>query len=467
MKYLFLILMVCSLGLFAQEDLPTQAELDAMDAENEVVFVLPTLVLAEIVHPTMIENVFLTAEDIATLTMDNQMIGTSTIGTSSLGTSTIDTNYINSILIGTNTISLDSLGLGTGNTVVTEADVIKALMARTNTVNTVMMKTKRIRTAKILEPSLDEYMAFKSSTSFIKDRYTKTGDKGFRKKNRGMFKKWKAFNKKKFKTIKYIPFTDTKLKMLAEIRKEGNKKNLRAELKYFKKMGYNAVLACWRGGGTNPLIKRIKIAKKLGYKVWFTFGGKESVSTPIYLPPKMYGKRLQELAKLCDGFVLGWRRSSRHLFQPEKGWTNYTLQQVRKGNKKILLFGEVYFDYNSETRKHGDVAYNIPANMSGVITVNCGVGNSYAKGIMKFVRKKTSLSLINVVVGEKPYYMSRNNTHKTKTVNRSIITRIEKRFISAGFAGTITLSGDGSDGNYPPNITDNVAQSEWHVTNGE
>jgi len=50
---------------------------------------------------------------------------------------------------------------------VTEADVVKALMARMNTVNTVMIKTKRINTTKVLEPSLDEYIAFKSNTSFV------------------------------------------------------------------------------------------------------------------------------------------------------------------------------------------------------------------------------------------------------------------------------------------------------------
>ena len=58
--------------------------------------------------------------------------------------------------------------------------------------------------------------------------------------------------------------------------------------------------------------------------------------------------------------------------------------------------------------------------------------------------------------------MSSNKNNKTKQENRVICKRIEKRMTSNGVSGTVTITGDGSDGNYSPKITDNLCRSMWH-----
>jgi len=200
----------------------------------------------------------------------------------------------------------------------------------------------------------------------------------------------------------------------------------------------------------------------MGFAVWFTYGGKESTKAPVYMDVKRYKRGLKQLARLCTGFILHWRRTSLHLFIPEATWTGYTLKQVRKGNKNIIVAGEIYYGYQPQTYKHNSVTVDIPENASCVVATNMGFSNSYAKGVVKLCKKYTDLPILSLVVGEKPYYMSSNKNNKTKQENRVICKRIEKRMTSNGVSGTVTITGDGSDGNYSPKITDNLCRSKWH-----
>ena len=66
--------------------------------------------------------------------------------------------------------------------------------------------------------------------------------------------------------------------MIAEMRvAESNSAydNLVAELKYFRTLNYNTVLAVWEGDKLSKLMQQIALAKSLGYKVFFSYGKRE------------------------------------------------------------------------------------------------------------------------------------------------------------------------------------------------
>jgi hypothetical protein len=280
---------------------------------------------------------------------------------------------------------------------------------------------------------------------------------------------WKAIYAQSFPPIAYVQIADiTKVKLIAEMRVAESlaaRNNLMEELKYFKTLGYNTVLAVWEGKDLESLLSQIDMVKGLGYKVYFTFGTREKLTDDIFIDTNVYKRGLETLARYCDGYVIGWRRTSLHLFKADKQWINYSLNCVRIGNPNILVFGEIYRGYAGNNNPDGsykedEFLANIPANASGAFVVNFGYQGVRPDGVLKLVRSVTSVPLVVVVVGEKPYYMSNNKNNKTNQQNREIISRIENRFRKFDF-GTATLAGDGSNEVYNKAVSDDLCKSHW------
>ena len=280
--------------------------------------------------------------------------------------------------------------------------------------------------------------------------------------------KWEKVYNTEYPVIKYVPMKTKELKIIAEMQITESEYNLFKELKYFKGLGYNGVLAVWQGGDYMDLISQIYRVKAMGFKVFFAFGKMEKLTDGVFIDPDYYKRGLAALAEVCDGYLLGWRRTSIHLFKADKAWVDYSMNYVREGNPDIPIIGEMYKGYVGKWEKgkpvENEMNFRIPENISAVLVINCGYRNSLPKGALKIVRSKTDIPVINLVVGEKPYYMTRNNTGRTKSENRQIIDEIEERFRKAGF-GTITLSGDGSNGLYNKSITDDLSKMHWSQTN--
>lgn len=284
-----------------------------------------------------------------------------------------------------------------------------------------------------------------------------------------VWKSWKQVYSQDYPRIKYVRVPDiTKIKMVAEMQVAKNqmeKENLYAELNYFKALGFNTVLAVWEGDQVNDFIEQIIITKGMGFKVFFTFGTKESLSTKIFIDPEKYKQGLMSLASTCDGYLIGWRRTSLHLFNPDKKWIDFSLDCVRKGNPEIPVFGEVYRGYAGNNNPDGsynenEFLVNIPTNSSGAFVVNFGFLGVRPEGVLKLVRAVSDVPLISLIVGERPYYMTRASNKKSKIENRELITKIENRFKKYDF-GIATLAGDGSNGNYDKNVSDNLCMSHW------
>ncbi len=308
----------------------------------------------------------------------------------------------------------------------------------------------------------------KRKHTLFRDKRTLEHDKQFTPDYSELWDAWQKVYAQDYPAIAYIPYNIKAVRMIAEMRtpaSETEKRNLFRELAYFKSIGYNAVLAVWRGEDPLELAALIsQVKQKFGFQVWFTFGGRERLQERVFIDPKKYRRGLTLLAEVSDGYVIGWRRTSLHLFAPDEKWIDFSLFCVRNGNPQIPVFGEIYYGYTGTPDSFHSITVNIPENASGALVVNFGFSNVVPSGVMNLVRKYTSLPVIALIVGERPYYLTRNSNHKTKEENRALCKRIEERFTQAGTAATITLAGDGSGGNYDPKITDNLCTTNWAKT---
>ena len=92
--------------------------------------------------------------------------------------------------------------------------------------------------------------------------------------------------------------------------------------------------------------------------------------------------------------------------------------------------------------------------------MNFGFQGVRPDGVLNLVRASTDVPLIALVVGERAYYLTQNDNHKSKAENRVIIDNIEKRFIASGF-GVATLAGDGSNELYRKDVSDDISKMNW------
>ena len=100
---------------------------------------------------------------------------------------------------------------------------------------------------------------------------------------------------------------------------------------------------------------------------------------------------------------------------------------------RFLIFGECYFGFQGNNNPDGsykedEFSINVPANASGAIVVNFGFVGVRLDKILKMIRAETTVPLLGLVVGDQPYYMTRNNNKLDKEQNREIIEYLEKSF---------------------------------------
>jgi hypothetical protein len=197
-----------------------------------------------------------------------------------------------------------------------------------------------------------------------------------------------------------------------------------------------------------------------------SFSTHDYLSNSTYIDPDVFAAGLKALARDAEAFLMGWRRTSIHLFIPEDGWTKFTMNSLRAGNPDIAFIGEYYFGYNGT---HAEGEYheyiNIPANANAALVINLGFLSIDPQQALRQVRRKVGdkLPLISLIQGETAYYLSRNNTNRSKEVNERIQFLLEDRFLKAGFSVVAALAGDGSNGMYNGKGIDNLCLSKNHL----
>lgn len=259
-------------------------------------------------------------------------------------------------------------------------------------------------------------------------------------------------------TPAYVPLP-TGLRMIAEVRLPVTREVLRDNLAFYAKRGYTAVLLTF-DGSENPgeLSALARECRAAGLAPWFAFGGREDLKLGVLIAPGTLSRLIEELAPLCDGMLLGWRRTSLHLFLPDRAFTDYLIRSARAKNPHLRIVGESYLGHTAEAQERFAVTTSVPDNASGCLLVNVGYSMVSPK-VMETVFGAVKAPKVVLVLGSWPYYQTVKPNGLSFEANLKIKETIETRFRAAGATGTVTLHGDGSDGIYNRNYTDNLAQT--------
>ncbi len=224
---------------------------------------------------------------------------------------------------------------------------------------------------------------------------------------------------------------------------------LQARLDYYGKRGYNAVLVTF---DTTENLARLCAAvdyiKSAGFRIVIAYAGREHLSEPVFRDPDVLRRWLATLDAKADALLLGWRRTSLHLFLPDKPFSNFLIRSAREGNPDLPFVGMAYFGETAKTMQ--GVTYDVPQNCAAVLVVGIGYPRASSKTALQklFPEVASHPHLIGLVVGERPYYDTLHATGRSQEENDATKRRIELRLLRAGCASTMTYSGDGSDGQY-------------------
>lgn len=258
-------------------------------------------------------------------------------------------------------------------------------------------------------------------------------------------------------TLAHIPLQKG-LRMIAELRLPVKEKILADNLEFYKNQGYTAVLITF--DGSEEPYQLAELADKVttaGMRPWYAFGGAENLKLSVFVHPYKLKRLICALAPKCDGTLLHWRRTSQHLLLPDAAFVDFFLREGRSANPNLQIVGESYFGHNALSEHKLTVATNVPTNASGVLLVNVGHSGINAEGVLNrlFGHLRHSPRLV-LILGDRPYYATKNYNALDFGQNLLAKQRVGERFLAAGAAGTVTLHGDGSNGLYNRNHTDNL-----------
>ena len=224
-------------------------------------------------------------------------------------------------------------------------------------------------------------------------------------------------------------------------------RTLRINLRFYRNQGYNAVLFVYddieRPDDAIALIRNVK--NEFGFQVYAAYGpaGEGASAPPTFLPPERYGKFLRTIAPEIDGFLLGWGRTSVHLFTQDPAYMHFVCSALRDGNPRLPILGEMYWGENYKVRKVGAYyfGFNTFKNASADVVQNRGHLAIDKPSVVRKLREETGHEAVGVVIGSSTEWLAKGaRTWKNALAAKQ---RIEKQFLAAGAAGTITCHADG------------------------
>lgn len=291
-------------------------------------------------------------------------------------------------------------------------------------------------------------------------------------------KSWLAIYREGTGSIAYIE-PPKGVRMIAEVRmprSEEQARILRDNLNYRHGQGFNAVLLTFDGSETVGDLTDLAAYLRRGFKVWFAFGGREDLKVSVFLDPETYGLYLQSLARVCDGFLSHWRRTSSHLFIQDDAFMYYTAVNVRAGNPNIPVLGEVYYgetaaisspgawyDVKGRLKNHAAVSLvvRMAAGGSGYVVTNLGAPGIDASGVTGGLLKPIQGAAKYVLIsGPRPYFLTTHRSDTSYEEDLRGIEAIERRWLRAGAYGTIVTHADGTDSQ---GVTDNMSEYSYRL----
>ena len=234
---------------------------------------------------------------------------------------------------------------------------------------------------------------------------------------------------------------------------------LQRNLDYYRARQYNAVLVTFTTD--EPLYRlrdTVDYLKSAGWGVIIVYaGGAENLSETMFKSPDRIAEFLQTLGARADALLLGWRRTSVHLFLPDRQFTAFLVKNARAKNSSLAVIGMAYFGETAEQLT--GVTYDVPENCSAVLLAGLGYPDVSTRTALRtlFPEVAEHPHLVGLTVGERPYFDTLHDTGKTQAENDAIKRRIELRLLRAGCASTLTYRGDGGNGSYGrPDRTENL-----------
>lgn len=259
-----------------------------------------------------------------------------------------------------------------------------------------------------------------------------------------------------------------KARVIAEVRPPRSfyqQETLRANLDFYKARGYDAVLLVVTERDTADSVRDACVfIRHCGMNIWLVFGGVERLQASAYPDPHRLKSALAAAAPYAECFVLGWRRTSAHLLLQDSAYMKYLIGAVRETNPDLPVLGELFYgEYFNKNRN--DVSRGLVANIddccAGALVNGLGTaGTDFANapGLLRAKLPDGAKTLVMVVVGDHPYYLTqgRRLSREEALISKR---RIEEKFLDNGGNATVTMSDDGSDGRYHTDANNNLSET--------
>lgn len=240
---------------------------------------------------------------------------------------------------------------------------------------------------------------------------------------------------------------------------------LAENLAYYKTRGYDTALLTFYGTESPDELKDLaRRIRESGLAIWFAYSGPERLQHSIFIAPSRLAALIRALAPLSDAMLLGWRRTSAHLFIMDPPYMAYIASCARRANPSLPIIGELYYGNTAEYPHEGQTGFgvNCPEWASAVMQFNYGYLNTEPLSALEIARKKCpGLPVVEAIHGHHPYYLSLKPNHLSQQRNQQIKEYIEKRFTGAGALATITQHDDGRDGVGGEPINNNLAETPF------
>ena len=298
----------------------------------------------------------------------------------------------------------------------------------------------------------------------IFDRLNLSYDMALFRENRNILSKWIDLYKQEWKCtcIRTVP---PGVRMIAEVRLPRNREQaqiLHDNLVLRQQEAYDAVLMTFDGTESSDYLMALALyMKNMGFQVWFSYGGSESLRVPVFIDPDQYADCLLKLATVCDGFLSHWRRTSSHLFIQDQQFMDITASIVHSANPALPILGELFFgptatdvsmlDFVTQisgNQLDGKSPHLIPRKAScaqGYVIANLGTSNINVERVCANLLRDFAGPNYAIITGPRVYYLTDDRSRIDYKRNRAAIVALEQRWRNAGVAGTITLHGDGRE----------------------
>lgn len=137
--------------------------------------------------------------------------------------------------------------------------------------------------------------------------------------------------------------------------------------------GYNAILLLFDTNDDVELMNAFAVkAKCSGFRLLLAYSPVgEKMDVSVFPDPLLLESRLTKLAGWTDLYIVGWRRTSVHMFRQDKAYTSFMIASIRKVAPNVPICGEIFVgETNEKIGSYAEPVFQIPPEANTVIAVN-------------------------------------------------------------------------------------------------